>query len=1089
MPVLTASQLAQWRSHPQRRLGHLAVWRPALVLKRRINQTAFAYPLSLLSFDDPDSNGGSTSDVEAGMTIKFYDGSTGVFKGYGRVLRAISGSYLYIHPTGQGDVDFADNDIIEIYDEYRPYALVPYIDDNGVLYKDYDTTYSNQTNNFPPVANANPSTNAGFVDSTTGKLTVTFDAAGTIPSYTVANGATISSYAWDVKDGTITSGSSTSAAITVEFPAGRRWVKLTVTDSNSATAIKRVPIWAADTSDYAPYKAVLSRRGYTHEAGWEASFQLLDADLSDVSEHALVIFWQDEYFGPTHGSLWSPTAFVGWVVSEMLHLEPLWSDSAFNASGPIAILQQRPAFPQTVSSDATPANWAEVKNLDWWKTVIYLLRFHTNMLELCDMERPGFYADYPVPRLDAELGTLYSQVKFLSDAVFARFTADKRGRLYLRRVPHYMSSIERAAWTPVLGLAASDIATDGQGPEFEWPQWDKLAWLRSSAIVADASTSTPVLAIAPGKTPAQGAEVQTLDRLLVTSQSDLNKRTGHVYAHRQKTRDGARVAARATLTLLHSGDAVDPALQEVVMLTLDASTNRRGKAWSEARFVPTGMDVMYDHEAFASIERLTLEEETRGATAATEKVPTETVNDYDPPVYIPPPTIDPIKEETTWGSGLGHAIVGVAVNLRGMSPPGDYVSVVAVTNSLSASPPSWSLLMNGLPDDGYGGPTYITNVTTNPFDQDEALLACSGGVYRNTDWRNGGTWSQIVSMSDILSAWNTYQGHTNSGTPEIVDIHFSMNTEGCFFMLCKVPYSGYFGEGLVFPVRVLNYGTSVQAGPVPVNRNSSNNAIVGNITRGAPNLFDHGGCGIQSAHDTRDKIVLSQAGTTPTQGGQIGWWSGDFNSMPVNQTYLGTKYCYTTCLDQATTVLKGAVPYIPYTPSVASVARDNEVFIVAINGRIYRSTDGGSNFSAWSGSGQYPKVWAHDKNPSRDQFTTAMLSAGRSAYLYDDGTDRNLYIDTDNTPTTWTAKATPTTGHWGWLGGFPDKTSQFYIGHTARGDYWARQTASNPLMYLTQDAGDTWTNITGNLWSLLPTASGRTQYVGIVRMTPHGREA
>ena len=1084
MPVLTASQLTQWRSHPQRRIGYLAVWQPALVLKRRINQSTFAYPVSLLAFDDPDSNGGSTSDVEAGMTIKFYDGSTGAFKGYGRVLRAISGSYLYIHPTGQGDVDFADNDIIEIYDEFRPYALIPYIDSNGTLYKDYDTTFSGQTEDFPPVANANPSTNAGYVDGTTGKLTVTFDAAGDIPSYALANGATISSYSWDVKDGTIVSGSSTSAAITVEFPAGRRWVKLTVTDSNGATAVKRVPIWAADDGDYAPYKAVLSRRGYTHDTGWEASFTLMDADLSDVPEHALIIFWQDEWFGPTSGSIGSPTAFVGWLVDEMLHLEPLWSDSAFSASGPLAILQQRPAFPQTVSSDTTPANWAEVKDLDWWKTVVYLLRWHSNMLELCDFERPNFYSDYPVPRLDAELGTLYSQIKFLADAVFARFTADRRGRLYLRRVPHYMSSSERSAWTPILELTDADLATDGQGPEFEWAHWDKIAWLRSSAIVADASTSTPVLAIAPGKTPAQGADVQTLDRLLVTSQDDLNERTGHVYAYRQSRRDGKRVARRATLTLAHGGDVIDPALQEVVTLTLSSSTNRRGYSWSSARFVPAAIDVMYNHDAFVSLERLTLEEETRGAAAATEEIPTDTVNDYDPPAYVQPPTVDPTTPESDWGSGLKSAIVAVAVELRSTSSV--YASVVATTSSLTS--PSWSLLMTGLPDDGYGGPEYITSVTTNPFNQDEALLACSGGVYRNTDWRGGGTWSQIVSMSDILSAWNTYQGRSDTVTPYIVDMHLSMNEEGCIFLLCTNPISGAFGENLVFPVRILNYGTTVEAKASFLIK-TTGGVRIDRVTRGAPNVLDHGGCGIQSAHDTRDDIVVAAAGTMPTWGGQIGWWSGDFDSVPLSETYLGVKYAYMSYLDQPTTTLTAAIPYIPYTPSEPSVARDDEVFILAIDGKIYRSTNGGSTFSAWSGSGQYPRVWDHSYNPSRDTFTTAMLNAGYAAYLLDDGTDRNLYIDTDNTPTTWTAKATPTTGHWGWLGGFPDKTSQFYIGHAARVDYWGRQTASNPLLYLTTNGGDTWTDITGNLWSLLPTAAGRTQYAGIVRMTPHGKEA
>ena len=642
MPVLSVTDLARWRAHPQRVTGHVAIWEPDRIARRRVNQGAFAYPVSQLQFDNPDGDTGSIAEVEADMMIGVST-SAGVFKGWTRALRAPSGSVVYLHPTGQGDVEFADDDILDFWDDFRPYALIPYIEPTtGTLYKNYDEAYTDQTDEFAPVANANPSTLAGTVDAATNRLRVSFDALGELPSYAMATSATLAAYAWDIKDGEVISGGISSPALTVDFPPGKRWVKLTITDSNGTTAIKRVPIWAADDGEFAFRRAILSRRAYSHEAGWELSLDLADPDLSSIPDQALVIFVKDEYFGAYHGSIFSPVAFLGWLTDETLQMEPLWADHAVNALGPLGLLRQRPAFPQTMRRKAAPVKWSQVKGLDWWKAVVYLLKFHSNILELCDLERPSFYADYPVPRLDTEAGSLADPIDFLASAAFARLTCDQRGRLFLRRVPHTMTDAERATWPPVVELTAADLAADdqAQGPQFERAHADGLAWLRSSALIADTATSVPLLAIAPGKTPGQGTMVDSLDRLLVLSQAEFNERVGHAYAQRQRRRDGARALA-GTLTLAHGGDVIDPAWQEPVALTLDAATNRRGFAFDQARVVPSALDILYDHAAGASLERLTVEEEAHGASAATEAVPSEKVTDQPAPPWIPPITVVP----------------------------------------------------------------------------------------------------------------------------------------------------------------------------------------------------------------------------------------------------------------------------------------------------------------------------------------------------------------------------------------------------------------------------------------------------------------
>ena len=659
MPVLTGETLTRWRTHPQVIQGRCVVWNPDPVASRRINQATFTYPVSELTFDNPDSDPGDMGDVEAGMMITFRDGTSGVVKGSGRV-RSVAGAILHIHPVGQGDVSFLENDYIDIYDMYQPYALIPYISPDGTLYKDFDVAYGDQTDAFPPVANANPDRLAGDVDPVTSTLRVSFDAQGWLPSFAMSG--TISSYVWDIKDGTLVSGTLTDPAIVVDFPPGKRWVKLTVTASSEASSIKRVPIWAANATTYAAHKARVARRGYgSHQSGWELSVLFDEPDASPVPDHALVIFWTPKRYGTWEGDVTGVSlAFMGWVTDELLGMEPLWSDVTFNARGPLSILQQRPAFAQTVRRNATPTTWAQVKDLDWWKTVVYLLMFHSNVLELCDLEQPDYYADLPLKRLDSQAGTLYDQVRFLADAAWGVFTCDAGGRLFLRRNPHLMTGTERWGWTPIVDLTASDLVGDGQGPRFERATWDSLAWLRGGAIVADADEINAVLAIAPGTLPGQGPGQENVDQRLVLTQIEFNERLGHVYAYRQGRRDGRRVMRRGTLTLAHDGDAVDPAWLEVVTLSLAATANRRGYEFDFARLVLAALDVAYDFEAGLVTPRLTVEEETRGAAGETVIPPTDTVDDQEPPLYEEPPIIYPPPPdqgggEVEWAVADGYA--------------------------------------------------------------------------------------------------------------------------------------------------------------------------------------------------------------------------------------------------------------------------------------------------------------------------------------------------------------------------------------------------------------------------------------------------
>ena len=227
MPSISGGALTRWRSYPQAMLIKAAFIKPVIIFERRLNMASVTYPVAALTYDNPDGKPGVYTDVQPDMTIGVYS-SASVFKGFCRVRKAATATLLYINETSPGDITFADNDKLIVYDDYRLWSKVPRMTASQVFYKDYDLAYSDQGDKLRPVANAGPGY-ANDVDAVTGTVDVDFNWAN---SFRLAAGiGDTLTYAVNFKDGTIITGSSTSATATVRFPAGQRWVDLTVTDA------------------------------------------------------------------------------------------------------------------------------------------------------------------------------------------------------------------------------------------------------------------------------------------------------------------------------------------------------------------------------------------------------------------------------------------------------------------------------------------------------------------------------------------------------------------------------------------------------------------------------------------------------------------------------------------------------------------------------------------------------------------------------------------------------------------------------------------------------------------------------------------
>jgi hypothetical protein len=1046
MPTLDAAQLTKWRSHPQIVQGYLYIHQPARLIRRRVNMPlTIGYPVSAITFDNPDSDPGNIADVQVNHRVRV-SSSAGALKGWARIHKPISDPVMYIAPIGESEIDFDDNDILDVYDEYPIWTRIPYISSAGVLAKDYDILYSDQNENIPPVVNCNVAVDSLFVSGTPAVITVSFDATD---SYCMAPGAVIDPaepYTWDLKDGTRTVGTEFAPQITATFPAGVRYVDLTMKDDNESTSIKHILIPSfTGSDDPLLYKVKVDRRGGQLTNGWDASFTLLDSDVSDYPEGARVIYFEEERFGSGNGPIGDTCIkFDGFIVDETLIIEPLQDDVTINCRGPLGILQERPAFAQTITYSAAPTTWAEMVDLGWWKVIIYLLYWHSNVLELFNLERPPIYDGYDVNRLDSDIGTLYSQIDFLAKAVQARFTCDQRGNFYMRRFPLFLPSASRAALDTIVTLTSADWNEDGLNIEYRHA--DDVCWVRATAIVASQTLPiTAVESIAPSITPSEGARLEQLDRQLVTGQTELNSRAGRYYAWLNSQRDGARTARRVTVPLNHRGDVFDPAWQEWVALTLSSTTNKRQVSWSGARFRIEAIESTYDHELGVSDDVLTLEEETNGASGTTVNI--EVVDTTPPPDSDPPDVYEPPSEDYGPGTKSGLLVLGLYATTN--------VNRGVVYYSLDMTAGNWLPLMDGLPVQVDGWPGQLTDGFLNPFNTDEAFLIISntnrpysenpngnGGVYRNRSWKTGAAWEVMVSNDAIDALLGTINWY-------IVSASTTIGAEGCIYLL--VHYFVPDAQPFMYVIRITDYGETLEKS-LPLKLYNTQRITPGGLWIGANNP---------------NKVVVS--GRLDLSTIRIGVWVSEWNNFtPTSGGFWYQKWLLSHAAQETFPV----VPYLKWNG--AENIGETEMYLVGLDDGVKQSTDSGMNFNDWVPDGECSVI---DDYPTAGQFSVSSFQPEQRGFWLKNS--NTLCISANGNPAVFTEKALPAAMTYvAWAGGYPAQDGQFYIGAPWYRKEYVLPTGS-PVIMFSNDGADTFDDWTGNLWSYHATG-----HLGLIRISP-----
>lgn len=533
------------------------------VYTARVNQASFGTSFAQLTYD---GGSGTLADVLVGMTVLIsHTNSRAAAFFTGRIRKTPTTNILYINETS---APVADNDYIFILDDFRVWDKLPrYL--SKTEYPDYDVTFRQL---LPRIYGLK----SGYADMAVANvLELSF-----APSVAAAtDGATISAYFWNVGDGTITAGSSSTKDITVEFPPGHRWIHFSATDSGGRTSTRHIPVWAHDDT----FPVTLLDHGdlevaATIEDGYSGSVTAFD-NIDTVLDNTLICAWLDnERYNGTATHIVDNIALIG-----RLRREDSTTDYAegqqdaqtrFDIEGPLQQLARLEITSQQIDNVTSPDAWVEIKTLTVWREIHWVLTELTTFHELHSLDFDDTSSTFREKAIGIQSGDLLSAVNALANGINAAIQMNAAGEAEVVQDAVMIPTASRGALVTVAGWDIQDMLS------LEMAHGHALTVGRvdASGGTFDATSNqvTPAQSVAPGAAQDYPAGQQRLDnqilaanQSLAAAESELNIRSGHALAKAQE---------RDELTINHPDGYwwLTPSLNQWYTWTLSGAETARG---------------------------------------------------------------------------------------------------------------------------------------------------------------------------------------------------------------------------------------------------------------------------------------------------------------------------------------------------------------------------------------------------------------------------------------------------------------------------------------------------------------------------------
>lgn len=684
---------------------------------------------------------GTIADVKRGMRVTI-ETSGGVFKGETHIRAAgtISSTYIPIRETSKGSINIQSGDVIRVYNAiYLQDKLVSA--DAG--FSPDNLAYSAQNSTVPPIAISGGHF-VGFVDSGQTYRTVVF--AGS-ESYTVdadSGGSVTHSWVFPTATGTT---SSSGANPTFTFPVGYHIGSHTVTDSsNSATWTQYIMGHVYDANTL-PYECVVNNIDGSIDAGWSSGVQLFeDATLDDIPDRCMGVVWSVETYAGTVQSFGnvipsrSHIKMLGFVARDSNTFNAVNSALTFDLISPLARLAQLPGYSKVMLNTASPSLWREIDDLSVKRAVIVLLRYYTNLTEIFDFLYDA--DDYSFPRFYLQKNTPYAQVNELADGVDARFVANRTGRFMVQQRQELLQNSDRSGLTTTLTLLTDDIIEY----EFSRDHFRTVEQIELRGFIADQTSPDPIFARWPGLSPGQGTQASVVERLIASSQSDLNIRAGLRGAALDGVFiDGSQKYHKAfdlRLTVRGGYDVFD-FYKEWVKVNIDDTSNLRGIDLNDYRFILQSVSISYDHSTSTAATDLTLRCET-SAPAGVKYTPTTPPNSNTPD-YTPPDLdigFTPVPDAVALLPGYDPDNPQNPIRVFALAA-GSAQAAIAESFDSGTGTINWSEISTGLTGVGMWA-------AGDPYNYGRMFVLMSTGLYKCEDIWSFDEWSLVATNAQMF---------------------------------------------------------------------------------------------------------------------------------------------------------------------------------------------------------------------------------------------------------------------------------------------------------------------------------------------------
>lgn len=596
------------------------------VLTGRVNQSEFASSFASVVYD---TGSGDVDDVRVGMTVLIsHTNDRKAAYWAGRVRAVPDGITIYINETS---APIEDNDYIFIIDDYRIWDKLGRYS-GGVIYPDYEVTFRQL---LPRIYNLQ----AAYLTMTDG-ADGEFDFAPGVAATT--SGATISSYLWDVGDGTITAGSTTTKDITATFPPGFRWVHFSATDNGGRTSTRHFPVWVHDPDNMpTPLEIGDLEVSAAIEDGYSGTIGAF-AGVSTMLDNTLVMAWIDrETYNGTATNIVDNIALIGRFRSgrdNTVFDETGQQDSniRYEIEGPLQILTRLEMASIEILSDTTPTAFCEIDDCTPWRELFFILSEFSTFHELHSISLDDTTTTFADLGVVVPAGSLMNAVNSIAETINAHFQMNAAGEAELVRNGVMIDDADRGDLVTVANWTTADIL----GIEYDHDNVNIVGRILASGGSFNTTSRkvTVTNSIAPGVAQDYPEGTASLDRQVLTADlvkpdaaAELNIRTGHALA---------RAQGGDELVILHPDGYwwLTPACNQWYTFTLAGEETVSGLVLTTStRWQLVSISITHGLVEGAREVRATYRRETSGAPAQTIVYPPQSITPIQIPEFPPLP--------------------------------------------------------------------------------------------------------------------------------------------------------------------------------------------------------------------------------------------------------------------------------------------------------------------------------------------------------------------------------------------------------------------------------------------------------------------